>query len=507
MKKKFHLLALIYAATLIGSNVNAQTGYAYTEKKDSLFSETLKENRPINIFLPEGYEKENIKYPVIYIIDGETRCTHAVPTVRFISSEGLMPKSIIVGIPNVNRDRDFLPPRVNNPVASDSADDFLRFFTGELFTYMEKHYRVDPFRVLIGHSYGGLFAMHALLTRPDAFEAYIMIDPSFWYGSKMMIQKAGDFFAGQQTLPKTIYISGNEGQAWKGMANDVMDSVLKAAAPKDLQWKTVAYANENHGSVTFKTIYDGLRFIFSDYRSNIGQLIPAKGMIVKDKPYDVAFFTDLKTLYYTIDGTRPTYKSLSVQPDSTHKASIKIDKTCTLSIISTPRFEWTKMITGEYKVAEPLEPVKKPGLLKNGLRYKAYEGTWDSLPDYSKLKPYTTGIVKNFTFPDSAKKDYFGVQYEGYLYAAEEGYYDITVSSDDGSRLFINNNQIIDNDGLHNANACPTYRLYLKKGQYNIRIDFFEKAGGQELNLEFVKYPWVGEPDGKIPDELLFYKE
>ena len=63
----------------------------------------------MSIYLPEGYEKDSIRYPVIYIIDGETRCTHAVPTVRFISSEGLMPKSIIVGIPNVNRNRDFLP--------------------------------------------------------------------------------------------------------------------------------------------------------------------------------------------------------------------------------------------------------------------------------------------------------------------------------------------------------------------------------------------------------------
>jgi hypothetical protein len=165
------------------------------------------------------------------------------------------------------------------------------------------------------------------------------------------------------------------------------------------------------------------------------------------------------------------------------------------------------MITGVYKAGNPFEPVKKPGKLLNGLRYKAFEGTWDSLPDFSKIKPYAAGIVKNFAFPDSTKKDYFGIQYDGFLYAGEEGYYDIALNSDDGSRLFINQELLLTNDGLHAAGSWLAYRVYLKKGYHAIHVDFFEKTGEEVLGLEFLKYPWVGEPDGKIPDELLFCTE
>jgi predicted alpha/beta superfamily hydrolase len=505
MMKSITAIAIILF--MFGFQLRAQTNYAYTEKKDTLFSEILKEKRPLLIYLPEGYDTTDIKYPVIYILDGDSRSTHGVPTVRFISANGLMPKAIVVGIPNTNRERDFLPGRDKNPPTGDGANNFLQFITKDLFTYIEKQYKADSFRILIGHSYGGLFAMHALITQPDAFEAFIMIDPSFWYGSRMMVKKAGDFFAKQQTLPKIVYISGNEGEAWHGMANDAMDSVLKAVAPKDLRWKTVAYANENHGSVPFKTIYDGLRFIFNDYRTNIGQLIPDKGMILKDKPYNVTFFTELETLYYTVDGTKPTKTSLKIQPDTSHKAVIPIDKACTLNISAASRYQGVKMITGKYEFGEPFEAVKKTGKLKNGLRYKAYEGNWDKLPDFSQLKPYATGMVKNFTFPDSTKKDFFGVQYEGYILAAEEGYYDIALNSDDGSRLYIDSRLIINNDGLHGSDDWPVYRMYLKKGYHSIRVDFFEKNGGEVIRLEFLKYPWTGEPDLKIPDELLFCKE
>jgi predicted alpha/beta superfamily hydrolase len=507
MLNKKSFMAALCITLLCNAPMNAQSGYAYTEKKDSLFSETLQENRSLSIYLPEGYIKDSTRYPAIYIIDGETRCTHAVPTIRFISAEGLMPKSIVVGIPNVNRNRDFLPAVSPNPAATDSADNFLHFIVAELFPYIEKNYRAGNYRMLIGHSYGGLFAMHALISQPDAFGAFIMIDPSFWYGSKMMITRAGAFFSRQKTLPKSIYIAGVDGNAWYFMGNHDMDSVLKATAPVGLQWKTFAYANENHGSVPFKSIYDGLRFVFSDYSSNIGDLIPAKGIMVKDKPYDVSLFTRLKTLYYTTDGTRPGAGSSMLKADTTGKAVIHIDKPCTLNIVASPRYEAARMITGEYKAGSPFEAVKEPIKLSNGLRYKAYEGIWDSLPDFSKLKPYATGTVKNFVFPDSARKDNFGVQYDGYLFAAEEGYYDVELNSDDGSRLFINNEPLLDNDGLHAAGSWKAFRIYLKKGYHIIHVDFFEKTGDEVLELEFLKYPWTVEPDGKIPDELLFHAE
>ncbi len=72
---------------------------------------------------------------------------------------------------------DFLPDSSSNAPTGGGADNFVRFFKTELIPYINKNYKVEPFKVLIGHSYGGVFAMHALISDPELFDAYIAIDP------------------------------------------------------------------------------------------------------------------------------------------------------------------------------------------------------------------------------------------------------------------------------------------------------------------------------------------
>jgi predicted alpha/beta superfamily hydrolase len=495
-------------AVLFCISIDGQLNYGYSENRDTLFSSALNEKRPLTIYLPEGYEKEKIHYPVIYILDADTRCPHGVPTIGFLSSSELMPKAIVIGIPNVDRERDFLPGRIQKPPTGDGADNFLRFISEELFPYIDSRYRSENFRVLIGHSFGGVFAMHTLLSRPDAFDAFIIIDPSLWYDSEKLISLAAEFFTTHPSFPKSLYISGNKGDEWHNMRNDAIDSVLHASAPVDLRWKTMAYENENHGSVTFKTIYDGLKFVFNDYRSDIGMLVPERGMIVKNRPYYITINSELKTLLYIEDGSDPSKEPMVIKTDSNHVAMLPIDKACTVTLSASSHYEQSGKLTGRYDYGIPMEPSIRTGSLTNGLQFKLFEGNWDKLPDFTKLKPYAWGVTNNFAIPGEAKKDFFGVEYEGFILIAEEGYYDIVLNSDDGSRLLIDKRLIIDNDGLHGAEKVCVYRLYLKPGYHSVQVDYFEKNGNEELNLELLKYPWgVGSVDMEIPDEQLFYNE
>jgi hypothetical protein len=155
-----------------------------------------------------------------------------------------------------------------------------------------------------------------------------------------------------------------------------------------------------------------------------------------------------------------------------------------------------------------MEPVKKPGKIMQGIRYKAFAGTWEKLPDFSTIKPYATGTVKNFVMPDSTLKTGFGVQYTGFIKAVEEGYYDLAISSNDGSRLYVNDKMLIDLDGIHNSDDMTVYRVYLKAGYHQIRVDYFNKGGDPSLVMEFLKYPWtLQQVDMKISEQDLFYKE
>ena len=97
---------------------------------------------------------------------------------------------IIVAIPNTNRVRDLIPTHSTKGndgkdydfyQASGGTDNFLKFITNELAPKIESTYRTFPYRILIGQSFGGLTVLHALCTIPQAFNAYVAIDPSLWW--------------------------------------------------------------------------------------------------------------------------------------------------------------------------------------------------------------------------------------------------------------------------------------------------------------------------------------
>ena len=84
-------------------NAFAQDGYMM--KRDSLQSVVLNQNRLLSVFLPEGYESGNEKYPVIYVLDADGRCQHTVPAARFLFLNNKMPKAIVVGGFNLRNNR------------------------------------------------------------------------------------------------------------------------------------------------------------------------------------------------------------------------------------------------------------------------------------------------------------------------------------------------------------------------------------------------------------------
>ena len=144
--------------------------------------------------------------------------------------------------------------------------------------------------------------------------------------------------------------------------------------------------------------------------------------------------------------------------------------------------------------------------LKPGLKYTYYEGVWDSVPDFSKLTPKKTGTTNKLNLEFALKKDSFGVQFEGYLHITKRDLYDLWVTSDDGSKVYLNNELLFDNDGLHSADNPIVKLVPLNPGYYPLRIDYFEKTGNQAITLGYVigKKKLNAVP---LPNEMLFYKE
>jgi predicted alpha/beta superfamily hydrolase len=231
----------------------------------------LEEVRPYLVATPPGYENSDMEYPVLYVLDGLSHFHHTSAAVNFLSRNGRMPEMIVVAIPNTGqRTRDLTPPTEEStrfPTAG-GADKMIKFLQSELIPQINRTYRAKPYRVLIGHSFGGLFALHTMVNHPGIFDAYISISPSIWWDENKLVDQAEALFEDENKLEGHLYMTmGNEGGgmlggAWKFAA------VLKEYAGEDLTWHFALMEAETHGSVPYRSTYDGLEFIFSDWDLN-----------------------------------------------------------------------------------------------------------------------------------------------------------------------------------------------------------------------------------------------
>jgi predicted alpha/beta superfamily hydrolase len=496
MKTRFLFLN---AFLFVFVNTSAQDGY--TVKRDSLQSDILKQNRKLSIFLPDGYDAPDARFPVIFVLDGDGRCQHIVPTARFLSENNKMPKTIVIGVINIDRNHDFLPDSSQSTPTGGGADDFIQFFKNELIPYIDKNYKTDPYKVLVGHSFGGVFSTYAFLKEPDLFDAYISIDPSLWYKNQMLLKIAQSEFSKAKNWNKIIYITGREGEGMKGMAITPMEKYLESSAPKGLTWTVVAYPGEDHGSVPFKSSYDGLRFIF-DAGSSF-TIYPHTGILPKGTSTYAFIVNRNPNLRYTTDGSEPSLSSPLCDD------LIKITKACTLKVKSvTTKYNKLPAVTRIFTEGEFMSGLQSAENLKPGLKYSYYEGVWDSVPDFAELTPIKTGVTDNIDLKFALKKDSFAVQLEGYLHIIKKDLYDLWIVSDDGSKVYFNNQLLLNNDGLHSAQNPVVSLVPLKPGYYPFKIEHFEKTGDEAISfgLLVLNKKSVQNPP-PVPKEMLFYKE
>ena len=207
---------------------------------------------------------------MLYLTDAERQFGHTVTTVEFLSRNGRMPPMVVVGVFNIDRTRDLTPYKdkeddIQLPTAG-GADRFLRFFETELVPWVESHYRTQKFRAFAGHSFGGLFAMHAMATRPDLFNAIIAVSPSLPWRQGEAVKRIDAMLAQQRTMKGTLYVTlGDEGQAMKA-GLDRLRVVLEEKAGKGLRWDLVEMLDEDHGSIVLRSHYAGFEKIFEGWR-------------------------------------------------------------------------------------------------------------------------------------------------------------------------------------------------------------------------------------------------
>ncbi len=202
-----------------------------------LYSNALKETRTLNIYLPEGFHADS-SYPVIYLLDGsaDEDFIHVAGLVQFatFSWVNILPKSIVVGIANVDRRRDFTFPttiskdKEDFPTTGSSAK-FISFIEKELQPFIEKKYKTTASKMLIGQSLGGLLATEILFKQPKLFSSYVIVSPSLWWDNESLLKLKPELLNESYAEKTKIYFGvGEEGKVMEEDAKHLFELINNA---------------------------------------------------------------------------------------------------------------------------------------------------------------------------------------------------------------------------------------------------------------------------------------
>lgn len=275
MTKRLKLIRIlpVFAVLLLISSAALAQPAVGTVKTFSLKSDVLGEERVILVRTPVGYETNTEKYPVLYMTDGDAHMGHTASTIEFLTRNGRISDLIVVGVTNTDRTRDLTPAKSTdkNPAGelrfptAGGADNFLKFFETELIPQIEKQYRVQPYRIFTGHSFGGLFAIHAMITKPALFNSYVAVSPSLQWENFEALKRAETFLKNQKELNVTLFVSlGNE-PGGIGQSFDKFKEALAKSNIKGFEWQAERMNDEDHGSVVLRSHYVGLRKVYEHW--------------------------------------------------------------------------------------------------------------------------------------------------------------------------------------------------------------------------------------------------
>ena len=263
-------IILILLFTITQTITAQKTDARYDGKKifpfgviETIDSQELSEKRTLNIYLPDGYHPDSLAtYPTIYVLDGSANedFPHIAGLAQFMNMYNILPKSIVVGIANVDRYRDFTYQSSDKKdkkslPTSGGSEKFINFIEKEVQPFVNKNYKTNGHKTIIGQSLGGLVVTEILLKRHYLFDDYIIVSPSLWWDNQKMINGASDFFKANNQLKKRIFVSlGKEHPTMHEVADKLVNAI-KNSGNENIELYYEPILEENHATILHRAVY------------------------------------------------------------------------------------------------------------------------------------------------------------------------------------------------------------------------------------------------------------
>ena len=286
IKKHYVAKVLITFLLFLQYTVNSQNGTSFSIGKTfKIHSKILNEDRNYILELPSSYEKGETKYPVLVLLDGEMSYHSHSGILNHMTQGRQIPEMIIVAITNVDRNRDYTPTKyltnlngssaVENHKTTGGSAQFLQFIEQELLPKVEKSYRTNGFKTLVGISHGGLLVGSAFLSKETTFNGFVSMDPSFWWDNQYLIKQlestnldqiknkrfylsTADKFENFDRIPHVFTANINSHENFNATLKN------KGFSPNNVALEY--FKEENHWTVALMSLYHGMQFIYKDLK-------------------------------------------------------------------------------------------------------------------------------------------------------------------------------------------------------------------------------------------------
>lgn len=294
---KIKIITLLIIIAL-SNKVNAQINNLI---KDSVYSTILQEQRQLLIYLPADYleNKDNtMRYPVLYVLDGASNSLSVSGLINELaetSNSYTLPKMIVVFIKNTKRTRDLTPYPISKSEIlpeeiakyTGGGENFTNCIKKEIIPFIETKYPTTPYRALIGHSFGGIFALNILANHKEMFDDYIVIDPSTWYDDRKFSHQVLNNLSKSDYKGKSLFV------AIANTTNQRDTTIVKKSKDinsehersiidfntrikqikNNLNYASKYYPDDDHRSIPTIAKYDGLRFLFKGLKFSFDEIL------------------------------------------------------------------------------------------------------------------------------------------------------------------------------------------------------------------------------------------
>jgi len=265
-------IAILLLAAPSGSHAQSAPHNTTNEKSRIILghahvlrSSILSEDRILNIYLPPSYSSSDTTYfPVIYLLDGGTDedFIHIVGLIQYLNFPwvDILKESIVVGVANVDRKRDFtypttIPKDKQTLPTQGGSFRFIEFLEKELQPYINYNFRTNGSTTIVGQSLAGLLAAEILVKRPSLFSKYIIISPSLWWDNRSLERSLPISEPQPSSTRPSVYIAvGEEGDEMKEAVKGFYQTLLKKEKGNPNIYFDY-YPEETHATIYHRAVY------------------------------------------------------------------------------------------------------------------------------------------------------------------------------------------------------------------------------------------------------------